>query len=197
VSSAPARLRLVAVTAPDGVLHVLHVHVVGARQVALAALSTARQESVTLADAFAAMCCASAGALADLVVHLVPLAHAPEARQVEIVHLNPASVRPESFAGPLGETYMCVHLAAPAALAGRACVDASTHVPGGPWCVAVEHADAARLDRARAAAGDAARFAPYRLVLADDADDGLEVVDARAWCRSNVGAQLDTPEVVR
>jgi hypothetical protein len=29
------------------------------------------------------------------------------------------------------------------------------------------------------------------LVLADDADDGLEVVEARAWCRAHVGAPTD------
>lgn len=196
-SVATAPLRLVAVTAPDGVLHVLLAHVDGAVEVAHAALGAAAKDALTLADAFAATRCASDDAFADLVVHLVPLAHSPETRRVECVHLNTPLVRPASFTGPLGERFECIHDGAPAALAGRACVSAATHVPGGPWCVGVEHADSARLDRARAAAGDAPPFAPpfapYRLVLADDADDGLEVVDARAWCRTHLLAHEVAP----
>jgi hypothetical protein len=202
--AAPGRLRLVALTAPDGVLHVLFAHVHGLRDVAHVALGTERG-APTLATAFDAARCTTDDAFADLVVHVLPLAHTPEVRHVEVVHLNAPSVRPESFTGPLGESYLCVHLDAPAALAGRAWVVASAQVQGGPWCVAVGRADpgagvapqvdaeteAARLARARATAGEAARFAPYRLVLADDADDGLEVVDARAWCRAHVGAPTD------
>lgn len=175
-------LRLVAVTAPDGALHVLATHIDGAQDAAHVSLGGG-----LLADAFRATRCASDDELADLVAHALPLDPSAQMRRVEIVHLGAAQLRPASLSGPFGARYECVHGDAPLGLDGRAWLLASASVPGGPWVVAIgahtAESDVSQLERARAAAGEASPFAPCRVVFGDSAGERFDVVDARIWCR--------------
>lgn len=175
-------LRLVAATAPDGALHVLALHADGAQGAAHVSLGGGR-----LADAFAATRSASDDELTDLVAHALPLDPAVQTRRVEIVHLGAPRLRPASLSGPFGERYEFVHVDAPLGLEGRAWLLASANVPGGPWVVAIgahtAESDASLLERARAAAGEASPFAPYRVVFGDTEGERFDVVDARIWSR--------------
>ncbi len=179
MSDAAPRVRLAAVTAPDGVLHVLGVHVEGAAGATHVSIGAG-----LLGDAFAATCCANDDELADLVAHAAPLDPTASTRRVEIVHFGSARLRPAELAGPFGERYEFAHADAPATLEGRAFLLASARVPGGPWVVAIgTAAEPSRLERATGAAGEAALFEPYRIAFADAADERFGVVDARVWCR--------------